>query len=223
MTRPCLRLALVAGLTAVLGCRNPDTRPYRDPPPPEMKTTVLDYVDSDGFDALFESALVNQDPVITIRTGCEKPDWTGRLNAWIAAWNRGGTVDEKVTTRGQSPLPTLPKMDVESIRELRLLVNGLMDRVEELAKSGASWWQEERVRTRRVALLRPYNLRFHLDADGKIQLIFFNGRYSGHYTQFVQSLTQSNDAVAWTRVIECSACKHFREGPGRLTVRTSEE
>src|SRR2546430_407138 len=65
------RLPLALGvLLAILGgCRNaPGTRPYREPPPPGVQSTIIDYVDADGFDALFESALTNQDPVIDIRT-----------------------------------------------------------------------------------------------------------------------------------------------------------
>jgi len=47
---------------------------------------------------------------------------------------------------------------------------------------------EERVRARRVALLAPYNLNFHLDGDGYIQLIFFNGRYADDYPAYLRSV-----------------------------------
>src|SRR5262249_9590811 len=150
------------------------------PDPPEVTPTQLDYVDADGFDALFETALTNQDPVILIRTGRSQPDWDARLNAWIAAWNRGDNAgrrakargsapEEPAIVRGQAPLGKVP-LDGESIRELRLLVTALLDRVEEAAQSGSSWWAEERMRSRRVALLRPYSLRFHMDEEGLIQL-----------------------------------------------------
>src|SRR5206468_887030 len=97
-----------------------------------------------------------------VRTGRDRPDWGGRLNAWIAAWNAGGKGPGR-TARGQAPLPGVPGVVLsgEGVRELRLLVDGLMTRVEELAKATSAWWSEERVRSRRVALLRPYNLRFH--------------------------------------------------------------
>src|SRR5262249_45471656 len=151
-------LAFVSALTG-LGCRStPETRPHRDPPPAGIQATVLDFVDTDGFDALFEASLVNQDPVIIVRTENDRPNWPGRLNAWIAAWNRGGKVERQVV-RGQIPVPSV---DADTLREFRFLVDSLVDHAEEIAKAGASWWHEERLRSRRVALLRPYNLRFHI-------------------------------------------------------------
>src|SRR4051812_25704754 len=56
--------------------------------PPEP--TPVDYVDTDAFDRVFEAELVAGAPAILVRTEHEKPDWGPRLNAWIAAWNRGG-------------------------------------------------------------------------------------------------------------------------------------
>jgi len=196
-------LGLACGL---LGCKNPPTRPRLDPPPPGVQTTAIDFVDSEGFDNLFESALVNQDPAIVIHTGRSKPDWGPRLNAWIAAWNRGGKVNP-ATVRGQ--IPGVP-IDGDSIKEFRLLVSGLMDRVEDLAKNGSAWYAEERIRSRRVALLKPYNLRFHMDQDGNIQLIFFNGNYSSFYSSYVQSLKESAEPESWSRSIQCSFCKQWQ-------------
>src|SRR5262245_43537143 len=101
MNRAASLLALA--LVAVLSCRTAaPPRPYREVPPPDLAATTLDYADSDAFDALLETSLVNQDPVIIVRTGHEKPDWGGRLNAWIAAWNQGGKVAGQ-TVRGQVP------------------------------------------------------------------------------------------------------------------------
>src|SRR5690242_4471216 len=79
---PLLPLALAAGCTLWK-----PTRPQLEPPPPGITPTRIDYVDTDGFDTVFESALVNQDPAIIIQTHATKPDWGDRLNAWIAAWN----------------------------------------------------------------------------------------------------------------------------------------
>jgi hypothetical protein len=198
-------------------CRNsPEGRPYRDPPPPGVQTFTLDYVDSSAFDGLFESALVNREPVIVIHTGRTRPDWDGRLNAWIAAWNMGGTVRGRAP-RAQGPLPKVG-IDGETIREFRLLVTALMDRVEDLARKRSTWWAEERVRARRVGLLRPYSLRFHRGEDGTIQLIFFNGEHAGRYPEFVRALTEDEDR-AWSRDVECSECKRLRGSPtpARLT------
>jgi hypothetical protein len=194
-----------------------------------VRTTDIDYVDTDGFDELFESALVNQDPVIVIHTGKTKPDWDGRLNAWIAAWNRGGPVTTPLTVRGQIPLPGV-KLDEGTLREFRLLVGNLMDRVEELARDGTAWWAEERVRSRRVALLKPYDLRFHLGAEGDIDLVFFNGNYASYYPDFVQSLTgataDADEPREWTRGFRCSRCKAAQdkaETEATLTGRAPTE
>jgi hypothetical protein len=206
-------LLLTPALFALLSCRNvPDVRPYREPPPANLSRTNLDYADTDAFDALFESALVNQDPVIVIRTGQEKPEWEGRLNAWIAAWNRGGKVETATSgqqVRGQAPLPKVV-VDGESIREFRFLVEGFMDRVENLARTGSAWWAEERVRNRHVALLRPYNLHFHLAEDRTILLIFFNGRYPSEYRAALPAIADTigdDEAHGRARAFTCSRCK----------------
>jgi|GEM_PF-2335312 len=202
-----------AGMSFVLvlmaGCVARDLRPYHDLPPADIKATRIDYVDADAFDVVLETDLTNQDPVILIQTSYQKPEWGGRLNGWIAAWNLGGKVDankEKRTLRFQIPAVTVDK---DSIREFRLLVGGFMDRVDQLAKDTSVWWSEEKVRNRRIALLKPYNLRFNQDEDGNIQLIFFNGRYARYYEDFMTKVARADgDAEAgWTRAFTCSRCK----------------
>jgi hypothetical protein len=231
MHRTALPLFLVM---VVAGCREPAPRPAPEPPPPGVRKTNLEYVDTDAFDALFESALVNQDPVIVVHTGRSKPDWDGRLNAWIAAWNSGGPVGTPPprAVRGQIPLPGV-KVDEGTLREFRLLVNWLMDRVDVLARDGNAWYSEERLRSRRVALLRPYDLRFHLAPDGDIDLVFFNGNYASYYPDFVKSLTgavvetdESDEPLEWTRTFRCSRCRAAREkarAEGTLTGRARAE
>jgi hypothetical protein len=102
-------------------------------------------------------------------------------------------------------------VDGDSIREFRLFIEGFMNRVENLAREGSAWWMEERVKARRVALLRPYNLRFHLDKEHKIQLIFFNGKYAAYHRQFVESLARPDpeNGEDWTRIVSCSQCKEY--------------
>jgi hypothetical protein len=200
--------AAALALAATVACRlRDDTRPMVEPPPPGIAPTHIDYVDADAFDGLFETALTNQDPAILIQTAERKPDWSGRLNAWIAAWNQGGRVQPGPaprTARGQIPSVTV---DGDTLRELRMLVDDFMDRVEGRAKERSAWWAEEKVRARRVALLRPYNLRFHLDDAGMIQLIFFNGRYAGQYREFMQGIG-ADAGEGWDRCISCSRRRH---------------
>src|SRR5262245_34808683 len=213
---------LLAACLGALSCRTPQRPP--EPPTgarPDLVPTIIAYVDSDGFDNVLESALVNQDAAIIVRTTHDRPDWGPRLNAWIAAWNRGGRARGRVA-RGQGPVPRVV-IDADSIREFRLLVNGLLDRVEEAASAGSGWYAEERARSRRVALLRPYNLRFHLDDAGLIQLVFFHGRHAGDYPRFVQQLTRAAGPPEeeWSRSVECSRCARddTKGAEGRLTGR----
>jgi hypothetical protein len=223
-------MLIALALIGLASCRTAPATPESASAMPDLQPTQLDYVDSDGFDALFETALVNQDPVIVVRTGRAKPDWDGRLNAWIAAWSRGShkagrraSADEpEPVVRGQSPLPKVT-VDGDSIREFRLLVGGLLDRIDDAAQSGASWWAEERARSRRVGLLQPYSLRFHMGDDDLIQLVFFHGGYAGYYPRHMQILMRSSDMgeAKWSRSLECSGCpkKWDRDRIDRLTSR----
>jgi hypothetical protein len=215
-----LPLVPAVALAVAVGCKNSATRPAVEPPPPDLRPTTLDYADGEAFDGLFESALLNQDPAIVVRTTHTKPDWDGRLNAWIAAWNLGGKVDGRGrVSRGQTPLP---KVDGETLREFRLLIDDLMGRVEGLARGGAAWWAEDRIRSRRVALLKPYNLRFHVCEERHIHLIFFNGNYARHYPAVMQMVTglEADGPEGWSRTFECSHCRQGqadRRPVGRLT------
>jgi hypothetical protein len=208
----------VAVLLGMAGCRSFDmSRSDKVTSMPDLTPTVIEYVESDAFDGLFESALVNNDPVILIRTGREMPDWDARLNAWIAAWNRGGKGRAR-TARGQAPVPRVV-IDGESIREFRLLVDGLLGRIDEAAEAGSSWYRDQRERSKRVSLLKPYNLRFHKGEDSSIQLIFFHEQYSAYYPRFVQKLMDSETmpVSAWSRTVECSECMKKGRRRDRLT------
>jgi hypothetical protein len=209
--RRAIVLALLLLSCTALSCRSTrNTRPYLEPPPPDIQPTVLAYSETDGFDNLFESALVNQDPVILIQTDTSQPDWGARLNAWIAAWNRGGKVVDEPRRRARMQGPLTPNViNGETLREFRLLVDDLMTRVEDVAKRGSSWWAEERIQRRRIDLLKPYSLRFHMDNEQKIQLIFFNGRYSRYYRQVMDSMSISTaeESNEWSRTVLCSHCK----------------
>ena len=225
MTYPLTRrqFALAVAFFAAGGCRyfSQSSNKTDLPATPDITPTVLDYVDADGFDAVLENALVNQDPVIAVRTGRDRPDWGGRLNAWIAAWNRGGS-NRPRAVRGQAGLANAA-LDKDTLRELRLLINGLLDRVEEVAQTGSTWWADNRERARRIALLKPYSLRFHMDDEGLIQLVFFHGNYAPYYPRFMQTLTESRvpDVEEWTRGVECSRCsrQQKKEIDGTLTSR----
>jgi hypothetical protein len=212
----CFAIAFV-----VAGCRNTREsrtvqRPPDSPSAGTLTNNVIDYVDTDGFDVVFEAALVNRDPIITIRTQNEKPDWSGRLNAWIAAWNMGKTTGGRVF-RGQIPVPTI---DGDTLREFRLLVGSVIDRADDASRAGAMWWKEERIRSRRVELLKPYNLRFHIHTDRTIHLIFFHGSYATQYPDFVARLTEHDEPETWSRGLEFSRCKLLRDAlqPAATTV-----
>ena len=223
--RRWLALTIFLLCLPALSCRNTrNVRTYRAPPPPDIKPTVLQYVETDAFDELFETALTSQDPVILIQTETSRPDWGPRLNAWIAAWNRGGkVVDEpRRRVRLQAPLSALAPTVVngDTVREFRLLIDDLMTRTEDLARRGSSWWAEERIQRRRIDLLKPYSLRFHLDENQKIQLLFFNGRYARYYHEIMDAMAMSvvEDTEGWSRAVTCSHCKG--NVPGMTVQRT---
>ncbi len=215
-------LALPLFCASALSCRNTRvTRPYHEPPPPDIQPTVISYVETNAFDTLLESALTNQDPAILIRTDTSRPDWGPRLNAWIAAWNRGGRVAEepRIKARMQAPV-SATAINGNTVREFRLLIDDLMTRVEDAARRGSSWWVEERTQRRRIALLKPYSLRFHLDAEEHIQLVFFNGTYSRRYREFMEAmaLRDPDEPDEWCRDMKCSCCKG--EAVGSTAQRT---
>jgi hypothetical protein len=201
---------------ACVGCSaGQKAQPVAELPPGGIKPTRIDYVDTDAFDALLENALTNQDPAIVIGTGQERPEWGGRLNAWIAAWNAGGRATPPATpprARGQIGLPKVV-VDGDSIREFRLLIDDFMNRVEGLARDTSVWWTDAKVRSRRVALLKPYSLRFHQDAGKNIQLILFHGAYSRSYEEFMRSIAEpdADEPVAWVRGFSCSRCRPERQ------------
>lgn len=218
-------LALTSFLLCLsaLSCRNTrNVRTYHAPPPPDITPTILRYVESDAFDELFETALTSQDPVILIQTETAKPDWGAHLNAWLAAWNRGGRVVDEARrrVRMQAPLAGLGSTVIngDTLREFRLLVADLMTRTEELARRGSSWWVEERIQRRRIELLKSYSLRFHLDENQKIQLLFFNGRYARYYQEVMDAMAMrsAEDTEGWSRAVTCSHCKGIVPG---LTVQ----
>lgn len=217
------RLALFAGLglAVAVGCAYTRTgRLAREGPPPPPQPFRLDYVDSDAFDLLFETTLLNAQPVIVVQTGHSKPDWGPRLNAWIAAWNAGRQTGFPAV-RGQIPVVPQVVVDGDSIREFRLLIDGLMGRVEESARAGTNWWAEKHMRDRRVALLRPYNLRFHLDADDRVQLIFFHGGYAAYHKEIVRSLAKpaGDESLEWSPGYCCSRTRRAEDrGESRISL-----
>jgi len=197
-------------LICASSCTMPKTRPYIEPPPPDLKPVRIDYADTDAFDAVLETNLTVQEPVILIQTHNREPNWEGRLNAWLAAWNLGGPVQAEPAGR-RVRMQAAVVVDGDSIREFRLLVEGVMNRIEGIARDRAAWWTEEKTRNRRVALLKPYNLRFHQDEQGQIQIIFFNGRYAAYYPEYVRSLARGGEEESeWTRAFSCSRCKQGR-------------
>lgn len=213
----------IVPLLALFGCHL--FGPTREPLPrdgmPELAPAYVDYIDTDAFDKQFEAYLVAREPAIVVRTDNVRPDWQGRLNAWVAAWNRGGS--RARTVRGQAPLSAV-KLDGDGIRELRGLVGDLLSRAEQLAVAGGAWYANERERNKRVALLKPYSLRFHRDGNGPIQLIFFHGDYASYYPTFMRSLMKAPEMEdeVWARGVECSHCqKAVGGGVGRLVSRAA--
>jgi hypothetical protein len=201
-----VRVLVCLGPAIAAGCRTPTP----DPAPPAAaarppQPVRVDYADTDAFDLLLETSLVNKHPVVVVQTGYEKPEWGPRLNEWVAAWN-AGRPSSGLRARGQIPGVVV---DGESIREFRLLVDDLMGRAEESARAGGHWWAERHMRDRRVALLRPYSLRFHLGPDGRIQLIFFHGDYAAQHKAVVRAVADpaGEETLDWFPGYCCSVAR----------------
>jgi hypothetical protein len=181
---------IVAGLLSLslVGCgSNSPSRPDKPSPSEDDRksATVIDYVDSDAFDGLLEAAINRQDSIIVVQTASTKPDWQGRLNAWIAAWNAGGKVQKdeglwlkNVRIMSEATAPNASKVVVvelppDTAAEARKLVQGEIDRIERLAREGVDWWKDERTKAKRVESLRPYLFIFEKDANKQYQVIFY--------------------------------------------------
>ena len=97
--------------------------------------------------------------------------------------------------------------------------DSLMGRVEKSARAGGHWWAERHTRDRRVALLRPYSLRFHLGTDGHIQLIFYHGDYAAQHRDMVRSLADpaGEETLDWSPGYCCSVARV------RVTARSRAE
>ncbi len=208
--RSPLGMLACLGLVFAAGCRTPP--PDRGTPdrPSQVRPEPVrvDYAESEAFDLFLETALVSRQPVIIVQTAFNKPEWGSRLNAWIAAWNSSRQTPG-LRSRGQLPPVPSVVVDGDSIREFRLLIDGLMGRVEESARAGGHWWAERHTRERRVTLLRPYSLRFHLGADGHIQLIFFHGDYAAQHKDVVRALADpvGDETLEWFPGYCCSLAR----------------
>jgi len=209
-----LGVLVCLGLAITAGCRTakPDrvTTPPNTPDQSQSQPQVVrvNYVDSDAFDLFLETALVSNQPAIVVQTNYDKPEWSSRLNEWIAAWNATRRTPG-LRVRGQIPPVPAVVVDGDSLREFRLLIDGLMSRVEESARLGGHWWAERQTRERRVALLRPYSLRFHLGADGRIQLIFFHSNYAAQHKDIVRMVTDpaEEETLDWSPGYSCSLAR----------------
>ena len=187
MVRLCVAVvALPVFLTA--GCDDP-TLPRPDKPAPaheaRKRATVVEYIDSEAFDGLLEAAINRQDSIIVVQTASTKPDWQGRLNAWIAAWNEGGRVQKneglllsavqiaKVSFAANASTVSVIELPPDTAKETRKLIQGEIDRIERLARDGVGWWKDEKKKSKRIDLLKPYLFIFEKDAANNYQIIFF--------------------------------------------------
>jgi hypothetical protein len=159
------------------GCGKTE-RPYVPPPPREalQTATAIPYTDSEAFDVLLEAALNRGDPVIVIQTSSPQPDWSGRLNAWIAAWNAGGPVRAasertKGPGSGEKAFVAPGALPPDTAAETRKFLEGQIDRMERLARESVSWWRDEQRRKARVSMLHPYVLRIERGQQDQLQVV----------------------------------------------------
>jgi hypothetical protein len=188
MTRSTVFLVLLLSLLLVGygGRGSTQSHPNATPLTKEERknATVIEYEDSDAFDGLLEAAITRPDQVILVQTKNSSPDWQGRLNAWIAAWNEGGKVKKgdnlfyktvRILQRKKEPNTSEVSVKVpdNTATEIRSFVEGQMDRIERLGRETVDWWKDNRKKTHRVELLKPYQFIFEKGSDGYYQIIFY--------------------------------------------------
>jgi hypothetical protein len=146
-------------------------RVMKQTPTPEViaQTPHVDYADSDAFDEVLKSALIRHDRLIVIQTVETQPAWSGRLTAWIAAWNEGGPAHEP----GVSSTRSLIELPPDLACETRQAITDQMDRIERLAVDMHGWWQDERKRRDRIEMLKPYMICVTRDQNQRLQVVFY--------------------------------------------------
>ena len=173
----CLILACLASIGCSSGWRlsGNEKRPLRRPPPAHFPAHEIKFADSNGFDMMLESALLSKRPSIVIQTDAKSPDEIDeRVQAWVSAWMDGGELDvpnSKGLGAGQAILLGL---DIANSREF----DEFMSNAHRRAKVVADWYNDRKVKEKRVDLLRPYVLAFDNPKDGgPIQIRLYNGLY----------------------------------------------
>lgn len=154
------------------GCRNNKEERIRVPLPAQVdlvQTPAIDYADSEAFDAVLLAALIRQDRIIVVQTPNAQPDWSGRLTAWIAAWNKGPPVQDPQVSSTRSLIDLPP----DTTRETHKVVVEEMDRIERLARESVAWWQEEQKRQARIEMLKPYMFCVKRDEKQRLQVVFY--------------------------------------------------
>lgn len=185
MLQIVLRLRAVVSCCLVMftaGCRIPPWGPVPPPPvpipSPETITIAptIDYVEDDSFDTTLEAYFRKKTPILVIQTLSTKPNWNGRLNAWLAAWNAGADAHPKPSpeeSRMKLAQRGLIDFPPDAAEQTRILIEDQIIRIEEAAKQGVRWWRDEQKRKDRTDLLKPYVLEFHRDANQRYQLVFY--------------------------------------------------
>jgi hypothetical protein len=132
---------------------------------------------------LLEAELTSGREIIVIKTQTKGVTWSNRLTAWIKAWADGGVVKEP-EGKGGGPVDAARAMRADlvqinvpdpagTVREGRVLLEHIMDRFEKVAREAVQWYRDERVRKRRVDLLKPYRFAFAIDPEGHKQIFFY--------------------------------------------------
>lgn len=164
-------------LLVLIGCGTPQ-RTYQPPPPPNYPDREIPFEDSNAFDSLLETLLINQTPVIRIVLDTTTPDWPDRLVVWLRAYRDGGQVAAPTGKGGLSSLLWLAA-NATSSTEAREALEATFDRLEETTTAVATWWSNERERQRRIELLRAYIIDVERSArhGDRFVVTLYNGRY----------------------------------------------
>ena len=155
--------------------RSEAKRPLRRPPPETFPAHEISFSDSSGFDMMLETALLSKRPSIVIETGATSPEEIDpRMQTWVSAWMDGGEVDMPNSKGLGAAQAILLGLEIANSAEF----DQFMEKAQDKASVVASWYNDRKVREKRVDLLKPYLLAFDNPKDGgAIKIRLYNGQY----------------------------------------------
>ena len=107
-------------------------------------------------------------------------------------------------------------VDGDSIREFRLLVNSLMNRVDDVARQARTGLSRNAPfrGAWRCSSLTICNSSW--TSRARSNLVFFHGDYARYYPGFMRKLKHTDEEIeSWSRTFDCAQCKRMVAAKGQ--------